>query len=597
MKKYFKMMWEMIEGHRFLYFFFFFLQFVTVILMVLSAFTAKILSDTISGDVFIPLKLGMIGGWIVNLYGGPEFLTNNMWMFAIIYVSLALIGGLLNFLRVIIRSYLSSNIGKSMELKLFQHVERLSYSYLKKWKSGDIIQTCTRDERVLRRFVVMQTTMITYTFFIVTISFLVLLSLSWKLALVSMVMMPVLFIYSFFVIKEVRKRYRATDDSESDVTSKIEENLNAVRIVKAYNNEKHEIEDFEKYLKAYQGKYRHWRKLSAFFFSSSDIFVFGQILITLLFGVYLAVIKEISIGTFILGTTFSSMMVWPLRDVATILSDGARAIVSIDRMNLILEQPLEDIDTGEKPQIKGEIEFEHVYFKYDDGTANVLNDISLKINPGETIAIMGKTGSGKTTITQLLTRLYETSGGEIKIDGMNISSIAKKHLRENVSCVLQEPFLFSKSIMNNIRISAQNIDENKIFAASRVASIDEDIRNFADGYETEVGENGVTLSGGQKQRIAIARSLINDAPILIFDDSLSAVDTDTDIKIRDALAKRNKEKMTTTIIITHRVSTAYEADRIIVLEEGKIVQEGKHDELVKQSGLYKRIYDIQTRMV
>ncbi|NLB49376.1 MAG: ABC transporter ATP-binding protein, partial [Erysipelotrichia bacterium] len=370
-----------------------------------------------------------------------------------------------------------------------------------------------------------------------------------------------------------------------------------VRIVKAYNNEKHEIEDFEKYLKAYQGKYRHWRKLSAFFFSSSDIFVFGQILITLLFGVYLAVIKEVSIGTFILGTTFSSMMVWPLRDVATILSDGARAIVSIDRMNLILEQPLEDIDTGEKPQIKGEIEFEHVYFKYDDGTANVLNDISLKINPGETIPIMGKTGSGKTTITQLLTRLYETSGGEIKIDGMNISSIAKKHLRENVSCVLQEPFLFSKSIMNNIRISAQNIDENKIFAASRVASIDEDIRNFADGYETEVGENGVTLSGGQKQRIAIARSLINDAPILIFDDSLSAVDTDTDIKIRVALAKRNKEKMTTTIIITHRVSTAYEADRIIVLEEGKIVQEGKHDELVKQSGLYKRIYDIQTRMV
>lgn len=597
MKKYFKMMWEMIKGYRLLYFFFFFLQLITVVLMIISAFTTKILADTISGDVFDLDKLGIVGGWIVSLYGGADFLTDNTWMFAVIYVSIALIAAGLNFLRIVIRSYISSQIGKGMELKLFYHVERLPYSFLKKWKSGDIIQTCTRDEKVLRKFVVTQTTMITYTFYIVVLSFLILLSLSWKLALVSMVMMPILFIYSFFIIKEVRKRYRLTDDLEGEMTAKIEENLNAVRIVKAYNNERYEIDDFEKHLISYQTKYKHWRKLSAFFFSSSDIFVFGQILLTFLFGVFLVVTQEISIGTFIVATTFSSMMVWPLRDVATILSDGARAVVSIDRMNLILKEPMEDIYSGGTPLIKGAIEFEHVSFKYDDGTTNVLNNISMKIKPGETIAIMGKTGSGKTTIAQLLTRLYEVSEGEIKIDGLNIGEIAKHHLRQNVSCVLQEPFLFSKSIMNNIKISSQNIDENKVFEASRIASIDEDIRNFAEGYETAVGENGVTLSGGQKQRVAIARSLINEAPILIFDDSLSAVDTDTDIKIRSALAQRNKEKPATTIIITHRISTAFEADRIIVLDNGTIVQEGKHEDLIKEEGLYKRIFDIQTRMV
>ena len=185
----------MIEGYRLLYFSFFLLQFITVLLMIVSAFTTKILADAISGDIFDPSKLGMVGGWIVAMYGGAQFLTDNMWMFAVIYVVLAAIGGALNFLRIILRSRMSSGIGKNMQLKLFYHVERLPYSFLKKWKSGDIIQTCTRDEHVLRRFIVGQTTMITYTFFVVTLSFLILLSISWKLALISMIIMPILFFY------------------------------------------------------------------------------------------------------------------------------------------------------------------------------------------------------------------------------------------------------------------------------------------------------------------------------------------------------------------------------------------------------------------
>lgn len=590
-------MWEMLKGYRALYLSFFVLQLITVILMILSAFSAKILSDAISGDIYNPDKLGIVGTWIVNLYGGADFLANNMWMFAVIYVSIAVIGGILSFARVMLRANMSAGVGKNTQLRLFYHVERLPYSFLKKCKSGDIIQTCTRDESVLRKFIISETMTITYTFDIVILSFLILLSLSWKLALTSMVLMPILFIYSFFIIKEVRKRYRVTDDSEGLMTSKIEENLGAVRIVKAYNNERYEIDDFEKYLTDYKKKYKHWRKLSAFFFSSSDIFVFSQILITFLFGIYLAVTGEISIGTFIVATTFSSMMVWPLRDVATILSDAARAMVSIDRMNLILNEPMEDITNGDRPDIKGEVEFSNVSFKYDDGTTNVLNGVSFKVEPGQTIAIMGKTGSGKSTISHLLTRLYDVTVGEIKIDGENINAMAKEYLRQNVSCVLQEPFLFSKTIMNNIKIAYQAASEEKIYEAAKIAAIDEDIKAFKEGYNTPVGENGVTLSGGQKQRVAIARSLISSAPILVFDDSLSAVDTETDIKIRTALTKRSNNKKLTTIIITHRVATAFDADKIIVLDEGKVVQEGKHEELIKEDGLYKRIFDIQTRMV
>lgn len=597
MKKYFKTMWQMLKGYRVLYLSFFVLQLATVILMIISAFTAKILSDTLSGDIYNPSKLGIVGTWIVGLYGGADFLVANMWMFAVIYVSIAVIGGFLSFARVMLRSHMSAGVGKNTQLRLFYHVERLPYSFLKKCKSGDIIQTCTRDESVLRKFIISETMTITYTFDIVILSFLILLSLSWKLALTSMLLMPILFIYSFFIIKEVRKRYRETDDSEGLMTSKIEENLGAVRIVKAYNNERYEIDDFEKYLTDYKKKYKHWRRLSAFFFSSSDIFVFSQILITFLFGIFLAVNQEISIGTFIVATTFSSMMVWPLRDVATILSDAARAMVSIDRMNLILNEPMEDISNGDRPSIKGEVEFSNVKFKYDDGVDNVLNGVTFKVEPGQTIAIMGKTGSGKSTISHLLTRLYDVTSGEIKIDGENIGKMAKEHLRQNVSCVLQEPFLFSKTIMNNIKIAYQNASEDEIYQAAKIASIDEDIRAFKEGYNTPVGENGVTLSGGQKQRVAIARSLISSAPILIFDDSLSAVDTETDIKIRSALAKRSNNKKLTTIIITHRVATAFDADKIIVLDEGKVVQEGKHEELIKEDGLYKRIFDIQTRMV
>ncbi|MCX5775306.1 MAG: ABC transporter ATP-binding protein, partial [Firmicutes bacterium] len=342
-------------------------------------------------------------------------------------------------------------------------------------------------------------------------------------------------------------------------------------------------------------KFIHWRKMSSFFFSSSDVFVFGQIVLTTLFGLYLAVIGDISIGTTVVAFSFVSMIVWPVRDVAMTLSNLARAVVSMDRINLILNEPLEDIESGERPEIKGHIQIEHMSFHYDDGDETVLKDINLDVKAGETIAIMGKTGSGKSTLSHLLTRLYDYTEGSIKIDGHELKNISKEHIRREIATVLQEPFLFSKTIINNLKVANKDATEEEIIRAAKIADIHNNILSFKEGYNTPVGEKGITLSGGQKQRLAIARTIINNAPILVFDDSLSAVDTETDIHIRSALKARQAN--TTTLIITHRVATAKDADRIIVLEDGHISQEGTHEELLKQEGLYKRIYDIQTRMV
>ncbi len=594
MKKYWKLIKEATEGLGKIYFFHYLILTFSVFFQVLSAFISKILIDTLNGDIFFEDKAGKLELFIADLLGGPTFLKENLWVFSIIIVTMALFVALFAFSRFLLRAKLGPNIAKTMQRKLFYHIERLPYSYMKKARSGDIIQTCTRDENILRRFLTREMFSIVYTFLIVLFSFLILVSVNYKIALISLTLMPFLFLYSFFIIKEVRIRYRKTDDSEGILTAKIEENLASVRVVKAFNNETYEIEHFEKHLEDYKDKFVHWRKLSALFFSTSDIFIFGQIILTTLFGVALAYKGEISIGTLFVGFSFVNMMVWPIRQVATILSNMAQAIAAMDRIILILNEPLEDITTGLEPKIDGEIIFKDVGFQFEDGNEPVLKHINLKINKGATVAVLGKTGAGKSTLAHLLTRLYEPTSGTIYIDNERIDKISRSHLRKNVATVLQDPFLFSKTIMSNIKISKPDADANDVYVAASIANIHENIMSFKEGYETPVGEKGVTLSGGQKQRLAIARTLINKAPILIFDDSLSAVDTETDINIRTALKKRVSE--TTTIIITHRIATAKDADLIIVLEDGTISEQGTHEELILRKGLYQRVFEIQTKL-
>ena len=428
----------MIKDCKFLYFFYFFLLFLSVFFTITSSYLNKILIDVLQAQE----NIGGIGSTIhdisalgndsniltvffVNIFGGIEFLSSNLWMFAILIVGFALIAGINIVIRLIMRSYFMNKMSKNLQLLLFSHIERLPYSKIKGMKNGDIIQTCTRDEDILRRFAGPDLTLIAYTFFIVLLSFIFLAITNYMIALISICILPFMFIYSFFIIKEVRRRYRKTDDSEGNMTDKIEENLASVRLVKAFNNETYEINDFEHYIEDFRGKYLHWRKLSAFFFASSDIFVFSQIALTTIFGFVLCFDGYISVGTLFVSFTFVNLMVWPVRDVATVLSNLARAKASLDRIYLILDEPLEDTESGLTPPIHGNIKFENVSFFFCDSNQAAIDNVSFEVKEGQTVAIMGKTGSGKSTLAYLLTRLYDYTSGHIYVDGIELKDIKK----------------------------------------------------------------------------------------------------------------------------------------------------------------------------
>ncbi|HUX22672.1 MAG TPA: ABC transporter ATP-binding protein, partial [Spirochaetia bacterium] len=335
-------------------------------------------------------------------------------------------------------------------------------------------------------------------------------------------------------------------------------------------------------------------QMLAVYWASSDLICLLQIGTVLILGGYLSATGVITLGTMVVFFTYIGRLLWPVRQMGRILTDMGKTSVSIDRINAILDEP-EEVDEGRrlKPPIAGRVVFDNVSFSYD-GSTNVVSKISFTAEPGETVAILGPTGSGKSTIVHLLPRLYDYTSGRIEIDGIDIRDIDLHWIREQVGIVLQEPFLFNKTLRQNISLARENAAEEQISNAVTISALHDVIAGFEKGFETPVGEGGVTLSGGQKQRVAIARALVKDPPVLIFDDSLSAVDTETDTHIRQALAKRHRRA--TTFIISHRVTTLADADKILVVDNGKIVQEGTHSELLGQEGLYRRVWGIQSAL-
>ncbi len=582
---------------RWLYAMNFISQFVMVFFSVFSTFLAKVLVDSLEGTLG---KAELIEKWVVDLISfgrGSAYLEERPYILIIAVSASGVLTALSSILRMLMRAHALEQIRKNIQFDLFTHLEKLPYPYFKSHKEGDLIQTCTRDADVIRSFFINDTSQTSYVLFISILCFSILCSISWKLTLVSLSLLPIMFVYSFFMIKGVRKRYAVTDESEARLTEKISENLYATRIVKAFNQERYEIAQFELTLDDYKHKFVAWKKLSSFFYASSDVFIFASRVLALLYAIYLATKNpsEITAGTVVLSYTFVNMIVWPMRNMATSLSNLGQAIASNDRIEAVMSEQEEDTLTGLTPKVKGAIEFNNVAFAYFDAPEEkILKNVTFSVKPGQSVAIMGKTGSGKSTLSLLLTRLYDASEGQIKIDGVDIKDIQKHYLRTQIVPVLQDPFLFSKSIADNISASRSTASREEIKRAAYIASVDEAINRFQDGYDTPVGEKGVTLSGGQKQRVAIARTVLSGAPVLIFDDSLSAVDMATDLSIRTRL--KNLDSSQTILLITHRVATAKDADLILVLDEGKIVEAGTHQELVKQAGIYARINEIQTSL-
>lgn len=548
--------------------------------------------DYVIGSAESPLPARVME-WIEGL-GGRDFLRNNLYLCALAIVAFTSVTGLGAFLRRYLITISTEGMTKKLRDDLYWQLQNVPYDYYKHVSTGDLVQRCTSDVDTIRRFVSLQLLEVMRALVMVVMAAWVLFSLDVSLAAISLSIMPLLALSSFVYFKKVRKYYTDTDEAEGAMSAAIQENLTGVRVVRAFGQQQSEVERFTARNRDHRDKMYKLIKLNSYFWGASDAFAFLQIGLSLVVGVYFAVTRGMTLGTLWIFFSYTRMLVWPLRNIGRVLADMGKASVALDRITEIFSHPLEE-EPGQayEPEIRGHIEFKDVCFGYDEYD-DVLKGISFSAKPGQTVAILGSTGSGKTSLVQLLQRLYPVTAGEIIIDGVNINDISRGHLRKNIGIVLQEPFLYSRTIRENIRIASPHSPEEEVHDFARVAAIHDVIQGFEKGYDTMVGERGTTLSGGQRQRVAIARMLMQQAPILIFDDSLSAVDTETDAAIRAALRVRREK--TATFIISHRIVTLCEADNILVLEQGRLVQQGTHAELLEQDGLYRRIAEIQNML-
>lgn len=494
-------------------------------------------------------------------------------------------------------SMASEGMGYNLQTDFYSHVQDLPYSYLNHAETGDLIQRSISDVNRVKSFISSQlfsmlnniTQIIIYGFQMIIIDA--------SYAAYILVFLPFIFVASYFYFKRMQKRFTTLEEREGSLTTIIQENYTGIRVVKAFANEDYEINKFKTAMKKYIDSLEGIMSRMSTFWGINDFIAYSLLLLSFAVGVYYITGARLDISQVLSMFLFVESIVWPTRNLGRIFGNLSRTNIAAKRVMEIVEIPteFEHDDSHEMPAIHGNIKFDNVSFQFNDGKNPTIQNINLEIKQGETIALLGKTGSGKSTLVSLLNRMLDSTDGTLYIDGTDVKKIDRKYLRKNVGVVLQEPFLFSRTIAENIGIVMEKTDMKQIQSVAEIASVDSDIKGFDKGYDTEVGERGVTLSGGQKQRISIARTIVDNKPILVFDDSLSAVDTETDQKIRKAL--RSRQNASTTIIITHRITTAMDADRIVVLEDGRISEIGTHTELIKKDGLYKTIWDIQNFFV
>ena len=525
-------------------------------------------------------------------------LSTTLVLIAIGFVLLAGLEGSFSFLSARLAAYSAEGITRRMRNFLFDHIQRLSFAYHSKTPTGDLIERVTSDMDSMRNFFNEQAIGIGRIVLLFVINFTAIWFLSWKLALASIVVMPLILFVSIWFFKRITKNYEKYQEQEAILSTTLQENLTGVRVVKAFARQGYEIDKFEKdnWEKYLRGK--KLLKMQSFFWPLSDVACGIQMLGGFIFAAILAIRGEISIGTYPAYVGLVVWLIWPMRNLGRLIVSTSTGMVSYDRLMEIVKQEREPLNDGKvQPTgpVKGEIVFEHVAFQYEDGGSEVLKDISFHCLPGQSIALLGSTGSGKTTLVNLLPRFHEYTEGHIFLDGVELKDYSREYLRSQIGIVEQEPFLFSRSIRENITYGVgRDVPMEEIINAAKAAAVHDVILTFPDGYDTLVGEKGVTLSGGQKQRIAVARTLLKNPRILILDDSTSSVDTETEAEIRGALNKLMEDR--TTFIIAHRIQSVMNADLILVMDKGQIIQIGQHAELVTQPGMYRDIYNIQARI-
>jgi ATP-binding cassette subfamily B protein len=514
------------------------------------------------------------------------------------FIGFASLEGTFTYISGRLAAFTAEGVALRLRNYLFDHIQRLSFAYHSKTQTGELIQRATSDVDALRRFFSEQAIGMGRILLLFIINFIALLRLNVTLALASIIVIPFVFIISIFFFRRISKAYEAYQEQEAILTTTLQENLSGVRVVKAFARQDFERDKFEKDNWA---KFERGQKLMlmhSIFWPVTDIMCAFQMLAGYFIGALMAINGVITVGTYLAYAGLVVWLIWPMRNLGRLIVQTSTGIVSLGRVMEIIREEREPLEAGDylpSGNVLGEIVFEDVSFEYEDGDGSVLQNISFTCKPGQSIALLGSTGSGKTTLVNLLPRFYDYTSGKIFLDRIELKDYPPKYLRSQIGIVEQEPFLFSRSIRENISYGVDhNISDREIEDAARAAAIHDVILSFPDGYSTLVGEKGVTLSGGQKQRVAIARTLLKDPRILILDDSTSSVDTETEAEIRSALIRLMQDR--TTFIIAHRIQSVINADLILVLDKGRIVQIGAHKDLLVQDGIYRQIYEIQTRI-
>lgn len=551
--------------------------------------------DSVLGGKPSALPWGL--GAYLDSHGVPGFVRQNLWLLAAAVILVSLTAHFFTYLRGRLSAMVSEEFGRRLRNALFEHIQKLPYAWHSKVQTGDIIQRCTSDVDTIRRFIGVQSMQLFRGIFMVAMVLPAMLMMDIKMTLISTIVLPIIIIYAFFFFKQVQKRFTLADEAEGYLTAVLEESLSGIRVVRAFNRQTYEIERFECAAEDYRSKSRRLISALALYWSSSDALCIGQVAFLIIIGTGWVIDGRLSLGTLLAFSTYITWLLWPVREIGRILTDMGRALVSASRLQEIMESPLEEMDAPVRiaadARLKGEIVLKNTDFAYTENHP-ILEGINLSIKAGETLAIMGATGSGKSTLVNLIPRLFDEYSGEIYIDGIELKNYHRQDLRRQIGIVLQEPFLYGRTLAENIGIARPNASRAEIEAVCREAALWESVEAFEQGLDTLVGEKGVTLSGGQRQRSAIARALILDPAILILDDALSAVDSETEQIIQANLARRKGRA--TTIIITHRLTGTALAYRILMLQRGKVVQLGTHEELIAQPGVYQRIWQVQHQL-
>ncbi len=525
---------------------------------------------------------------LAALFGGTDAFRRDVWMIAVLIAAIAAVTAVFQYFSVYLNGRANQTLMRRMRDLLFSHIQRLPLGWHSAHRTGDIIQRCTSDADVISNFISNQLVSLFRIIILVALSLALMFVMDVYLALIAAAFIPLLVGYSVAFYSRARKSFKKCDEEEGVLSSLAQENLTGVRVVRAFGREGYERAKFERQNVYYTGLWVRIEKFLAAYWTTNDFLAALQCMLLIVVGTVFCINGDISEGDLVAFISYNTMLMGPVRQLGRIISNMSRAGVSVARIGEIINADEEEY--GEAYPVRGDIEFRNVGFCYEEGKP-VLRDVSFKVPQGGTLGILGSTGSGKSTLMYLLDRLYPVTEGKITIGGKDLEDIPPAAVRSSIGFVLQEGYLYSGTVAQNIAFAADVCGRDEVEGAARVACVDENIRSFASGYDTIVGERGVTLSGGQKQRVSIARTLLRKTPVLIFDDSLSAVDSATDAAIRSALS--HEFGGATVIFISHRVTTVMNADNIIVLEGGRVAEQGTSAELLARGGIYKRIYDMQ----